>query len=79
MRLPNHINNTIQIPVSSIQKNPDQGVLSSGDLNTGLVWYSNGQKLSDLTVFRPPFEYLTSKTCYSDAHYSDPQCIRIPA
>ena len=43
----------------------------SGDLNIGLVWYSNGQKLSDLQmpfeyrtkfspVFRPPCEYQTT-------------------
>ena len=34
----------------------------SGDLNTGLVWYSNGQKLSDcrMVVIQMPFEYRTS-------------------
>ena len=33
-----------------VQSNPCQ--LETGDLNTGLVWYSNGQKLSDRRMVR---------------------------
>ena len=41
----------IQCPRSTMFERP-LNVWYSGDLNTGLVWYSNGQKLSDRRMVR---------------------------
>ena len=61
----------------------------SGDLNTGQVWYPNGQKLSDHRMVRnsntiriPDTHALDRSTIlaplrYSDVLYSDPHCIDI--
>ena len=54
----------------------------SEDLNTKLVWYSNGQRclIAKWSSSQMPFEYRTSESSafrcfpYSDVRYSDPHC-----